>query len=165
MVSPLGEVLQTPKCSLHRSTQGLSCVQEERKIERMIPQRRINPRLHICQHISTFEGPAPIVPRKIHCQPKRPPFPSSFKKAAPRSGEIAVPPNIPKKNMAIRFVNSSLVYQVERVYIAPGIYPASARPKNVLVSRKPNLLRTNICKHAIMPKMQTCPLIHWRGPI
>lgn len=71
---------------------------------------------------------------------------------------------MPKKNMAIRFVNSCLVYQVESVYIAPGIYPASERPKNVLVSRKPNLLRTNICRQATIPNTQTCALIHWRGP-
>ena len=68
---------------------------------------------------------------------------------------MAVPPNIPKKNIAIRFVNSSLVYHVDSIYIAPGIYPASARPRIALVSRNPVLSWTKTCRAAITPKMKT----------
>ncbi|CAK41126.1 hypothetical protein An12g02870 [Aspergillus niger] len=67
--------------------------------------------------------------KKIHCQPCNSPFPSNLSNAAPSNGETAAPPNIPKKKTAMRLVNSSLVYHVERVYIAAGIYPASEKPK------------------------------------
>lgn len=77
--------------------------------------------------------------KNIHCHPCNPPFPSNLSKAAPSSGDTAAPPNMPKKNTAMRFVNSSFVYHVERVYIAAGMYPASARPRMLRVSRKPVL--------------------------
>lgn len=59
--------------------------------------------------------------KKIHCHPRRPPSPSILSSPAPSKGDIAVPPNIPKKNIAMRFVISSFVYHVESVNMAPGI--------------------------------------------
>ena len=109
---------------------------------------------------SMFKELILTTPRKIHCQPKRPHFPSNFNSDDPRSGDTPVAPNIPKKNMAILLVNSAVVYHVESVYIAAGIYPASARPSSALVNRKPDSLRTNIWKLAIDPNMPTCALIH-----
>lgn len=102
--------------------------------------------------------------KKIHCQPCNSPFPSNLSNAAPSNGETAAPPNIPKKKTAMRLVNSSLVYHVERVYIAAGIYPASEKPKMLRVSKKPVLFRMKICSAAMTPKMHTWELIQQRGP-
>jgi hypothetical protein len=60
--------------------------------------------------------------KKSHCHPERPCLRSSFKIPDAKIGLKAFPPNIPKKRMATRFATSFFLYQVERVYTAPGIY-------------------------------------------
>lgn len=136
-----------------------------RTVALFLPVSTIYPPLRGISGCIQDQSKTEIAPRKIHCQPDNPPFPSKVNNAAPSNGETAVPPNIPKKNIAIRFVSSSLVYQHDKVYIAPGIYPASAKPRNVLVTRNPALFCTKICSAAMMPNIRTCPPIHHRGPI
>lgn len=79
--------------------------------------------------------------RNIHCQPFRPCFPSNFKIPAPKRGEIAFPPNIPKKKMPTRFASSVCSYHIDKVYNEAGMYPASASPSRLRTTRKPVRLR------------------------
>lgn len=103
-------------------------------------------------------------PKKIHCQPERLPLPSNLNSPAPNNGPTAVPPNMPKKNIAIRRVISSVEYHCDNVNIAPGMKPASASPKIVLVTRNPVRSRINICAAATIPNIRTWPPIQKRGP-
>lgn len=118
----------------------------------------------LCKVMSTFER-GYNVRRKIHCQPGLPYLPLSFEMPEASKGLNAFPPNMPKKKMATRVANSLCRYQVESVYMAPGMYPASANPRKLLMMRNPFLSRTNICRVAIKPKIITCILIYIRGPI
>lgn len=106
-----------------------------------------------------------VILRKIYCQPDRFPRPCNRRIPAPISGEIAFPPNIPKNRMATRRPSSCGVYHVDRVYIEPGMYPASARPNSIRVARKPPLFFNRTCKVAMRPKTNTCAGIHLLGPI
>ena len=90
-----------------------------------------------------------------HCQPFIPPCPPNFKIPEARSGLIALPPNIPKKKIATLFANSRFVYQVDKVYIAPGIYPASHRPRKARETRKPVRFFMKTCMVATNPKTKT----------
>ena len=102
--------------------------------------------------------------RKIHCHPFKPYFPSSFSIAAPIRGEMAFPPNIPKKKMPTRFASSALAYHFESVYREAGMYPASASPSRLRTTRKPVRLRRNTWKVAMVPNARTCAGIHLSGP-
>lgn len=103
--------------------------------------------------------------RNSHCQPFIPPCPPSLRMPDARRGLIALPPNMPKKNTATLLESSRLVYQVDSVYMPPGIYPASQRPRKDLATRKPALFFTNTCSVATRPKMKTWADSHLRGPI
>jgi hypothetical protein len=80
-------------------------------------------------------------------------------------GLIALPPNMPKKNTATRLASSLFVYQVDSVYMPPGMYPASQRPKKARETRNPVLFLTKTCIVATNPKMKTWAEIHFRGPM
>jgi len=88
---------------------------------------------------------------KIHCQPEIPRFPSNLMIPDAKSGLKAFPPNMPKKKMATLLASSFFVYHVDRVYTAPGIYPASASPRNDFTTRKPVRLVTVDCSVAMRP--------------
>lgn len=102
---------------------------------------------------------------KSHCQPLSPLEPLSFKIPDASNGLMAFPPNMPKKRIATLFASSLLTYQVDRVYTAPGMYPASAKPKASLEMRKPVRSLRKTCMVATVPKRNTCSDIHFRGPI
>lgn len=92
-------------------------------------------------------------------------FPSSRSIPAPRSGEIALPPNIPKNSTATLLASSRFVYYVDKVYMEAGLYPASARPRNMRVARNPALFLMRPWRMAMTPNMKTCAAIHLRRPI
>lgn len=95
--------------------------------------------------VATFAvGEKINVRRKSHCQPASPCVPPSFRIPEASKGLNAFPPNMPKKKIATRVANSLRRYQVERVYIAPGMYPASASPRKLLTTRNPFLSRTKV---------------------
>jgi hypothetical protein len=102
---------------------------------------------------------------KSHCHPLNPLWPLNFKIPDANKGLIAFPPNMPKNKTATLFANSRLTYHVERVYTAPGIYPASAKPSASLEIKKPVLFFRKTCIVATTPNMNTWRDIHFRGPI
>ena len=93
--------------------------------------------------------------RNNHCQPFIPLAPLNFRIPEARSGLMALPPNMPKKRMATRLANSFLTYHVDRVYIAPGMYPASARPRANREMRNPVRFFRNTCIVATTPNKRT----------
>lgn len=100
-----------------------------------------------------------------HCHPFNPPTPLIFKIPLASNGLTAFPPNMPKKNTATRLPSSRRVYHVDKVYMLPGMYPASHKPRKAREMRKPVLFLTKTCSVATSPKMRTWVESHLRGPI
>lgn len=72
---------------------------------------------------------------------------------------------MPKKKMATRVASSLWRYHVLSVNIAPGMYPASHKPRMLLATMKPVLFRTKICIVATRPKTMTWALMYILGPM
>ena len=72
---------------------------------------------------------------------------------------------MPKKKTAKRFANCSLVYQVDNVKSAAGMYPDSVNPSTARETKKPILFVMNTWQMATNPKASTWPEIHLCGPI
>lgn len=121
---------------------------------------------NICQ-LNTYSLLPPHLDlhKKIHCQPLKPPLSWSLRIPEAMSGLMALAPNMPKKRMATRLASSLFAYHVDSVYMAPGIYPDSQNPRTSREMRKPVRPLMKIWRDATMPKANTWPAIHFRGPI
>lgn len=101
---------------------------------------------------------------KSHCHPLIPRCPSSCRTPDARGGLSALPENMPKKKIATRLANSSFLYHVDKVYMAPGMYPASTSPSKSRMERNPARFLMNTCRVPSRPNRNTWPDNHLRGP-